>query len=73
YTKALLAAIPVPNLSRRHLKREAIRGEVASPINPKPGCRFAVRCPYAAPECTGCELEFKEVSPGHHVLCTRYQ
>ena len=73
YTKALLAAIPVPNLSRRHLKREVIRGEVASPINPRPGCRFAVRCPYAAPECTGGELEFKEVSPGHHVLCTRYQ
>ena len=73
YTKALLAAIPVPNLSRRHLKREVIRGEVASPINPKPGCRFAVRCPYAAPECTGSDLEFKEVNPGHHVLCTRYQ
>ena len=73
YTKALLAAIPVPNLSRRHLKREVIRGEVASPINPKPGCRFAVRCPFAAPECTAGDLEFKEVSAGHHVLCTRYQ
>ncbi len=71
YTKALLAAIPVPNLSRRHLAREVIRGEVASPINPKPGCRFAVRCPYAAPECTAGELEFREISAGHCVMCSR--
>lgn len=72
YTKALLAAIPVPNLSRRHMEREVIRGEVASPINPKPGCRFAVRCPQARPECMGQELPLRETSPGHYVACTLY-
>lgn len=71
YTQALLAAIPVPNLSRRHLKREVIRGEVVSPINPKLGCRFAVRCPYAAPECTGRDLPLKEVNAGHYVACIK--
>ena len=73
YTKALLAAIPVPNLSARNKKREVIRGEVTSPINPKPGCRFAARCPLAKPECTAQDLKLKEVSPGHFVACVLYE
>ena len=56
YTQALLAAIPIPNLKNRGKPRQTIRGEVTSPINPKPGC-----------------LQFKEVSPGHFVSCTKYQ
>ena len=48
YTKALLSAIPVPSL-RKKRQRVMLKGEISSPINPKPGCRFAVRCPYAGP------------------------
>lgn len=49
YTRALLSAIPEPSLEARNKKQEIIRGEVTSPINPKPGCRFAARCPFAKP------------------------
>ncbi len=68
YTKALLAAIPVPNLKNRTIE-STIQGEISSPIDPKPGCRFATRCPYVRPECTGKELELKEVAPDHFVKC----
>jgi len=47
YTKALLAAIPIPSIESCHKKRTLLQGEVTSPINPKPGCRFAARCPLA--------------------------
>ncbi|MGI6632369.1 MAG: ABC transporter ATP-binding protein [Bacillota bacterium] len=72
YTKALLAAIPVPNLSARTRTQSIIRGEVTSPINPKPGCRFAARCPEARPACTEGDIPLKEVDPGHFVACTLY-
>ena len=72
YTKALLSAIPVPNLSRRNKPRDVISGEVTSPVNPKPGCRFAARCPYAKPECTVADITLKEVSSGHFVSCILY-
>lgn len=69
YTKALLNAIPVPNLSRRNMVKAIIKGEVTSPINPKQGCRFAARCLEAKPECTSQDLELKEISPGHFISC----
>lgn len=69
YTKALLSAIPVPNLSRRNRKPELLTGEVTSPIEPKPGCRFAPRCPYARPECTGADIPLKEYAGGHFAAC----
>ena len=72
YTQALLAAIPIPNLKNRSIE-STIKGEISSPIDPKPGCRFATRCPYAKPECTGTELELKEVSPGHFVKCAMFK
>ena len=68
YSKALLAAIPVPSVKDRK-KRELIRGEVSSPINPKPGCRFAPRCPYATEACFGETPDLEEVLPGHFVAC----
>ena len=68
YTKALLAAIPIPEV-REKKKRELIRGEVSSPINPKPGCRFAPRCPYATELCTQQTPEMQELLPGHFVAC----
>lgn len=70
YTKALLAAIPEPDLERsRSKKLEVIRGEVSSPIDPKPSCRFAARCEYCKSCCTESNPEFAEVSPGHFVSC----
>lgn len=69
YTKALLSAIPSTNI---HAQRERIvlKGEITSPINPKPGCRFAARCPYATPEC-GKPQQLEEVLPNHFVSCHR--
>ena len=69
YTKALLSAIPVPDLSMRSKKAHIIRGEVTSPIDPKPGCRFAARCEHACPECTGADPVFRELPPGHWCAC----
>ena len=70
YTKALLAAIPEPDLERsRNKKLEVIRGEVTSPIDPKPGCRFAARCEYCTGRCSESNPEFVEVTPGHYVSC----
>lgn len=70
YTIALLNAIPQPNLSARDRKKEILRGEVSSPIEPKPGCRFAPRCPFATEKCTAGSIPLKEVSPGHFCACT---
>ena len=69
YTKALLSAIPVPDV---HAPRNRIllKGEITSPINPQPGCRFAARCPYATPECSK-EQELREILPNHYVACHR--
>lgn len=69
YSQALLSAIPVPQLRRDRKKRQLIRGEITSPINPKPGCRFAPRCPYASEKCTGESIPLTERSTGHFVSC----
>ena len=68
YSQALLSAIPVPSI---HVQRKKIllKGELSSPINPKPCCRFAVRCPYATEECFAGEPQFREITPGHFVAC----
>ena len=69
YTRALLQAIPVPNLSRRGMKREVLKGEVSSPIDPNPGCRFAARCPLASAACTAGDVSLQEYTPGHFCAC----
>ena len=69
YTKALLSAIPEPDLSMRTKKAHVIRGEVTSPIDPKPGCRFAARWEHACDACTAQDPEFREVAEGHFVAC----
>ena len=69
YTKALLSAIPSIDIDRpRH--RIELRGELTSPIDPKPGCRFAPRCPHAAEDCLRPQ-ELREICPGHLVACCR--
>lgn len=70
YTKALLAAIPEP-VVKKNKKRELLRGEIFSPINPKPGCRFAARCPFATEQCNSENPALSEVKPGHFVACHR--
>jgi oligopeptide/dipeptide ABC transporter ATP-binding protein len=69
YTRALLSAIPSTDIDKPN-KREILRGEITSPVNPKPGCRFAARCPYAKEECSKQQKQ-EEVSPGHFVTCCR--
>ena len=69
YTKALISAIPSTDIDAPR-KRIQLRGELMSPINPKPGCRFAPRCPYATEAC-GQRQKLEEILPGHHVACCR--
>lgn len=71
YTKALLSAIPVPEISRKKDK-ESIHGEIASPINLEPYCRFCKRCPYATENCAQMPIpELREIEKGHFVACHR--
>ena len=72
YTKALLSAIPIPDLGQRR-KPVMLHGEVSDPIDPKPGCRFARRCSQCTEKCTQQDYPLREVSPGHFVACQRYQ
>ena len=69
YTKALLSAIPEPDISMRNKEIKVIKGEVVSPVNPKPGCRFAARCEHCQERCMQEAPTLKEVSPGHFVAC----
>ena len=68
-TKILLSAIPSPDLKDQR-KRIITKGEITSPINPKPGCRFAARCPYATPACEKPQV-LEEIKPNHFVQCCR--
>ncbi len=68
YTKALLSAIPVPDPDYK-AKRILLEGELTSPIDPEPGCRFAKRCPYATDACRKEDIPLKEVEKGHLVSC----
>ncbi|MFR8169370.1 MAG: ABC transporter ATP-binding protein [Marvinbryantia sp.] len=69
YTRALLSAIPSVDI-HNPIKREILKGEITSPVNPKPGCRFAARCKYATEACHQPQVQ-EEVSPGHFVTCCR--
>ena len=69
YTKALLSAIPSVDI-HKPMQRIQLKGEITSPINPKPGCRFAARCPYACEKCEQPQV-LEEVKPNHFVQCCR--
>lgn len=69
YSKALLSAIPSVDIHNPP-KRIVIKGELVSPIDPKPGCRFAARCPYVCEQCYKPQ-ELNEVVKGHFVSCCR--
>jgi oligopeptide/dipeptide ABC transporter ATP-binding protein len=68
YTVALLSAIPSVDPENKG-KRMILKGEISSPINPKPGCRFAARCPYAEDKCRQISPSFHELEPEHFVAC----
>ena len=68
YTKALLSALPIPSLHNRR-ERILIRGEITSPINPKPCCRFAARCESCTAACTAGEPKLTDIGGGHLVAC----
>lgn len=69
YTKALLSAVPSTNIRSRK-EQKLIKGELTSPVNPHPGCRFMSRCPMASDECRQ-EQSFTEIEKGHFVLCNK--
>lgn len=71
YTKALLSAIPVPDI-RKKKERILMKGEITSPIDPPEECRFASRCPYACERCRQGVPSLEEVEQGHFVSCFRY-
>ena len=69
YTQALMRSVPIPD---PHLKRERGKptaGEVPSPLNPPPGCRFHTRCPMAEDRCRVEEPPIREIAPGHQAAC----
>ena len=71
YSKALLSAIPTPNIHNRK-QRIVLKGELTSPINPAKHCRFADRCIYATDQCRSEEPEFLPCgSANHYVKCFR--
>ena len=68
YTKALLSAVPIPRLDVK-TERILLEGDVPSPVNPAPGCRFAGRCAQCMERCTAEQPELREIEPGHFVAC----
>ena len=74
YTRALLAAVPVPDPTVEAARAfQPVAGEVPSPINPPPGCVFHPRCPIAVAECKQIRPELRELRPGHWVACSQVQ
>ena len=72
YTQALLSAVPVPDIDHKK-ERIILKGELTSPINPKPGCRFAARCQYATEECFKQEPELRQMGGNHWVKCHKVE
>ena len=74
YTKALLSAVPIPDPKvAKANKRIVLEGDIPSPIDPPPGCRFKGRCKDAMKVCSEINPELKEVEPGHFVACHLYK
>ena len=72
YSQALLASVPTTDLTKvKEIK--VISGEITSPINPKPGCWFAARCPFAKEECFTKEPELNSINEKHKIACHLYK
>lgn len=70
YTRALISAIPILD-PRAGGEQIILKGEIGSPIEPKPGCRFAARCPHAQHRCLAADPQLRELEPRRHVACWR--
>ena len=68
YTKALLSAIPIPDLDHK-TERIILKGEISSPVNPPDECRFKKRCFASCDKCEKGTPQLKEITPGHFVAC----
>jgi oligopeptide transport system ATP-binding protein len=70
YTQALLSAIPIPDpVVEKRRKRIVLTGDIPSPVNPPPGCRFHTRCPLAFDRCKTEVPPLHEYAPGHFAAC----
>jgi peptide/nickel transport system ATP-binding protein len=73
YTQGLIRSIPRIDMNAgKKVRLEAISGVVPSLVHPPPGCRFAPRCKFAKPECTGAVPELRQIETGHKVACILY-
>ena len=72
YTRALFSATPEFPPGKEKRKRELMEGELMSPVDPKPGCRFANRCPHATDRCREASPEWKIIGESHLVKCWLY-
>lgn len=68
YTKALLSAIPIPNI-RKKQEAQPIKGEISSPVEPPDECRFAARCPYASERCRQAAPQLRDLGNEHFAAC----
>ena len=69
YTKALLSAVPVPDITRQKKKRIILEGDVPSPFKPPVGCRFHPRCKYSIPICCQKEPKLIDIGKEHYIAC----
>lgn len=69
YTKALLSAIPIPDIHINRTENVILQGDVPNPVNLPKGCRFHTRCPYATEQCKTDEPELKLINDEHIVAC----
>ncbi len=73
YAESLLSAVPIPDPHlERTRERILLEGDVASPLDPPPGCRFHTRCPYATERCSNEEPSLRDLGGGHQVACHLY-
>jgi len=72
YTQALMSAVPIPDPETK-VQRIILPGEVPSPINPPPACRFHPRCPYATDICREKKPEWEKIGPDHFVSCHHWR
>ena len=68
YTRALLASVPIPDPAKRK-ELAVLEGDVPSPVNIPPGCRFKLRCAYATPDCSSAKIPLVEVEKDHWIEC----
>ncbi|WP_302294727.1 ABC transporter ATP-binding protein [Pyramidobacter piscolens] len=69
YTQALLRSIPKPYVTDEDISDKIIKGDIPSPVDPPPGCRFNTRCPQATDECRRVRPQWREVNAGHWLAC----